>query len=126
VGIWRHGFMATILGGLVGFGAMLAFYYLGITFVRLMARIRNKPVEEGEGLGFGDVNLGLVVGLFLGWPGVVAGLVLAILLGGAISLIYLLFTFLRHGYKPDLSVPYGPFLAASTLILLYFKDLFMR
>jgi leader peptidase (prepilin peptidase)/N-methyltransferase len=123
VGMWKHGFAATILGGLVGFGAMLAFYFLGIAFVRLLTKARGQPLYEAEGLGFGDVNLGLVVGLFLGWPGILAGLVLAILLGGAVSLLYLLLALLRRAYKPGLALPYGPFLAASAVILLYFKDL---
>lgn len=123
VGILRHGLLDTILGGLAGFGAMLAFYFLGIAFVRLLARLRGQPLEEAEGLGFGDVNLGLVVGLFLGWPGVLAGLVLAILLGGIVSLVQLSLAFVRRNYQAGLTLPYGPFLAASAVILLYFKDI---
>ena len=40
--------------------------------------------------GFGDVNLSGVLGLMLGWPFIVVGLVIAVLIGGVISLIYIL------------------------------------
>jgi leader peptidase (prepilin peptidase) / N-methyltransferase len=126
VGIGRHGFLWTILGGLAGFVAMMAFYFLGIGFIHLLTRLQGKPIGEDEALGFGDVNLGVVVGLFLGWPGILAGLVLAILLGGVVSLIYLLLAFIRRAYRPGLALPYGPFLSASAVILLYFKDMLFK
>lgn len=121
IGLWLHGLIATLLGGLVGFLGMLALYYLGILFVRLSARLRGQTLEESEGIGFGDVNLSGVVGLLLGWPGILAGLLTAILLGGVVSLFYLLMMIIFRRYHPALALPYGPFLAASAVILLYFK-----
>jgi leader peptidase (prepilin peptidase)/N-methyltransferase len=125
IGTWLHGLTATLLGGLFGFAGMLALYYLGIVFVRLSARLRGQPIGEDEGIGFGDVNLSGVVGLLLGWPGILAGLLIAILLGGAVSLLYLLLMITIRRYRPSLALPYGPFLAASAIILLYLKDSFL-
>jgi len=62
------------------------------------------------------------LGLLLGWPGIVAGLVLAILLGGVISLFYLLVMLVLRKYKAFTAIPYGPFLVASAILLLFFKD----
>lgn len=120
-GLWLHGWVSTALGGLAGFGAMLAFYWLGIVYVRIIARSRGHSVEEGDALGFGDVNLSGVIGLLLGWPGILAGLVYAILFAGAITILYLTGLLVTRRYTPNKALPYGPFLAASAIFLLYLR-----
>lgn len=117
VGVWRHGVTATLLGGAAGYGLMFGLYALGGIFARWAARRRGMPPDE-VALGFGDVNLAGVMGLFLGWPGVIVGLVFAVLLGGAFSALYLLWMVLRRRYRAFAAIPYGPFLAAATLWLL--------
>ena len=125
IGTWLHGLKATLVGGTAGFFAMLALYYFGILFVRLSARLRGQFLDETEGIGFGDVNLSGIVGLLLGWPGILAGMLLAILIGGAISLLYLLLMVTFRRYRSSLALPYAPFLTISAMILLYFKDLIL-
>jgi leader peptidase (prepilin peptidase) / N-methyltransferase len=117
-GWFEHGFWTTLLGGMVGFGIMLGLYFLGILFVRLMSKIRNQEINE-IALGFGDVNLSGVIGLLLGWPGVLAGLVGAIILGGVSSGFYLAWQALNKQYQAFSALPYGPFLAVSALLLLF-------
>ncbi|MBS1250565.1 MAG: hypothetical protein MAG431_02159 [Chloroflexi bacterium] len=116
-GLFLHGALPTLLGGAAGFGIMLGLYYLGGLFLKLLIRIRGESTDEVP-LGFGDVNLAGVIGLLLGWPGVTAGLILAILLGGAVSGLYLVGSLLLKRYKAYTALPYGPFLAASALYLL--------
>lgn len=118
VGTWLHGFWTTLLGGLAGFGIMLALYYLGELFARWMARRRGQELDE-VALGFGDVNLSGILGLFLGWPGIIAGLVLAILLGGLFSILYLGYHLIKRSYQPFTAVPYAPFLILGAAYLLY-------
>jgi prepilin signal peptidase PulO-like enzyme (type II secretory pathway) len=118
LGYYLHGFLFTIMGGLTGFGVMLLLYYLGILFAKLMARLRNQA-EVGVALGFGDVTLAGVLGLILGWPGIMAGLLLAIVLGGLASGIYLLVLVILKKYQLFSAIPYAPFLVLSTIILLY-------
>jgi leader peptidase (prepilin peptidase)/N-methyltransferase len=115
-----HGLQSTLLGGLVGFSIMFGFYLLGFAFVRLSERLRKQEIEE-EGLGFGDVTLGGVIGLLLGWPGIIAGLVLTILIGGAFSLSVIFVALINRRYHAALAVAYGPFLILATVYLLYFK-----
>lgn len=123
---WKlHGLPATLIGGVLGFIIMLALYYLGDVFARWLARRRGEVLNE-VALGFGDVNLSGVIGLLLGWPGIVLGLVLAILLGGLISLIYIIILFVTRRYRTFVAIPYGPFLVISGVILIYFKDLILR
>ncbi len=121
VGIWLHGLQSTLIGGVVGFGLMLALHLFGNLFARVMARIRGDSIDE-VALGFGDVNLSGVLGLLLGWPGIVGGLLLAILLGGVVSLFYLLVMLVLRKYQVFSAIPYGPFLVASAILLLYYKD----
>ncbi len=121
LGIWQHELRSTLIGGVVGFGLMFGLHLFGKLFARAMARIRGQSIDE-VALGFGDVNLSGVLGLLLGWPGIVAGLVLAILLGGVISLFYLLVMLVLRKYKAFTAIPYGPFLVASAILLLFFKD----
>lgn len=119
-GILLHGFWQTLLGGVVGFGLMLVFYFLGELFVRFLSRRRGEEIEE-IALGFGDVNLSGVIGLLLGWPGVVAGILLAVLLGGMVSGVYLLVQLARKQYQAFQALPYGPFLIISAAVLIVYS-----
>jgi leader peptidase (prepilin peptidase) / N-methyltransferase len=67
------------------------------------------------GMGRGDVKFALVLGLALGWLGwdaVAAGFVAAFLIGGVAALVAVLV--LRMGRKAQ--IPFGPWLAAGTLL----------
>jgi leader peptidase (prepilin peptidase)/N-methyltransferase len=120
VGIYLHGLTSTLLGGAAGFGIMFSLYGLGILFMKISSKMRGQPVEE-DALGYGDVNLSGVLGLMLGWPGILAGLTIAILLGGTVSLLYLLVTLVTRRYRAFTAIPYGPFLIAATIALLFFR-----
>ena len=72
-----------------------------------------------ESMGFGDVRLSFILGLFLGWLGlshVVAGLFLGFALG-ALAGVGLMLT-RRRGRKD--SVPFGPFLAGGAALAVLF------
>jgi len=116
-----HGVWLSILGGAAGYLIMLGFYYLGDVFGRLLARQRGETLTE-VALGFGDVNLAGVLGLLLGWPGIIGGLLLAITIGGIVSLLYIVWMVINDRYSAFSAIPYGPFLVASAVLLLYFSD----
>jgi leader peptidase (prepilin peptidase)/N-methyltransferase len=122
VGWHIHGLVPTLVGGAAGYGLMLGMYYFGILFTRFLGR--KKGVQfAAEGLGFGDVNLSGVLGLLLGWPGILAGLFFAILLGGFVSLVYLIYMVLSRRYRMFMAIPYGPFLVLSAVFLIFFRDI---
>lgn len=121
IGISLHGLGRTILGGVVGFGVMLGLYGFGILFAYLNARRKGEEQFE-DALGFGDVNLSGVVGLLLGYPGVLVGVLLTIFLAGAFSLAYLLLMATFKKYSPSLAIPYGPFIVASAVWLLFLRE----
>ena len=118
VGIRLHGAVMTLVGGAAGFGIMLALFFLGELFAKLLSRMRGQPVDE-VALGFGDVNLAGVLGLLMGWPGITACLFVAILIGGLISGIYLAIMVVTRSYRAFTALPYAPFLLLSAVFLLF-------
>jgi len=123
VGVQLHGIVDTILGGLAGFGAMLLLYILGALFARFIVR-RSQAGFNDEALGFGDVILGGILGLLLGWPAIIAGLFFSILLAGVVSMFYLILTALTKKYKAFTFIPYGPFMVAGAAALIFFGRYF--
>ena len=115
-----HGFAPTILGGLTGFGLMFGLYLLGIGLLKVAAWLGKKASEDIEALGFGDVILGGVLGLMVGWPGTIVFLILTIFIAGGGSLAFLAYKVLRKQYKNNLTFPYGPFMVLAAFILLFF------
>jgi leader peptidase (prepilin peptidase) / N-methyltransferase len=121
IGIKIHNVIPTITGGITGFLLMLFLFFFGRLFSKISSNIR-KQVIDADALGFGDVILGGIIGLILGYPGIVIGLFLAILLGGLVSLVYLLLLIIIKKYHPNSALPYGPFLVISAFLLLFCKD----
>jgi len=114
----NRGLARTLLGGAAGFGILLGLYLLGGLFAQGMARLRGRTLDE-VALGFGDVTLSAVIGLTLGWPGVVAALLLGVLAAGLFSSAFLLIMLARRRYVAFTPIPYGPFLVLGAL-LVYF------
>jgi leader peptidase (prepilin peptidase)/N-methyltransferase len=113
-----HGLPETLAGGITGLGVMLGLYLLGALLMGWLAKLRGQVLKE-EALGFGDIILGGILGMLLGWPGILAGLMLTILLAGAASLIYLGIMLANKRYRSDLAIAYGPYMVLSGFILLY-------
>lgn len=117
-----HGVSKTLVGGIAGYGLTLGIFGLAELYSRAMARLRGQPLDE-VAFGGGDVNLAGIVGLAVGWPGVLLSLTLAILVGGLYSLGFIAVQVARRRYTPHMAVPYGPFLVLGALaIYLYGKD----
>lgn len=94
-----HGFVASVVGLLVGGGVIWCIRLIGHAALRR------------EAMGFGDVVLMAMVGAFLGWQPTVV----AIFLAAGLSIPMLLFT--RLGAW-DREIPFGPFLSLGTLVTL--------
>jgi prepilin signal peptidase PulO-like enzyme (type II secretory pathway) len=129
IGSWQHGVLATLIGGLAGFVLMYLLYMLGVLFSRFRrGRLikQGRTGEDDEALGWGDVTLGVVLGLLLGWPLIFLALLLGILIGGAIGLIIVIAAVLRGAYGRQaltLFMPYGPSLVIGASCILFVPDL---
>jgi len=129
IGLWVRGAEPTLLGGLVGGGVMLVLYAIGLLFTRLRTRRLRAMGQEPDGedaLGWGDVILGGILGLVLGWPLIGLGLFLGILLGGIIGLALIIATIVRGRYRQQalmVFMPYGPAFVLSAFLILFLPSL---
>jgi len=98
----RLSFPQAILGSLAG----------GVFFAIIVL------VSRGKWMGGGDVKLGFLLGLILGWPKILAALFLAFILGSIVGI----FLVIRGKKKLKSAVPFGPFLAAATLVVMLWGD----
>ncbi|HEX9798008.1 MAG TPA: A24 family peptidase [Anaerolineales bacterium] len=119
-------FWKAVFGGLAGFAIVMGLFLLGEVYSRWQARRRGRPLDE-VAFGFGDVTLATLLGVIVGWPGVVLALLIGILAAGLFGLAYLLWMLLRRRYTPHLPIPYGPFLILGAgLVYLGGRELFSR
>jgi len=72
--------------------------------------------SKGKWVGFGDVKLGIAMGLILGWQ---LGL-LSVFLANLIGLIYILPGMLGGKLTPQSKIPFGPFLIVGLIVAYLF------
>lgn len=115
----------SLFGGLFGFAIMFLLYKFGELVARYRARkmAADGQADDGEeALGGGDVYLAAVLGLMLGWPFIWYALLLGVLLGGLISIIFLLTLLVRRRYSSEALmtfIPYGPYFILSAFYFLF-------
>lgn len=125
VGFINVGWWRSLIGGVAGFAVMGLFYLLGVFIMKMVSRRRGQLVDD-VALGFGDVNLSGVLGLMLGWPVILLGLVMAVFIAGLVSLIYIILKLVTRKYQAFMALPYGPFLVIGAVVLIYFRDVVLQ
>ncbi len=75
-------------------------------------------LTKGRGIGFGDVKLAPVLGLFLGFPLIIVGLYAAFLTGAVVSTILIIGKFKRWGQK----IAFGPFLIFGAVVSFFWGN----
>lgn len=99
---WASGDWIALLWAAIGSAAMFAVYFV-------------LALISPSSMGMGDVKLGLVIGLLLGWFGMntwLLGLLAAFVIGGLVAIVALL---LRRVTIRG-SIPFGPSMLAGALI----------
>lgn len=107
---YLDGMASSLLGGAAGFIFMIIPY--------LIARWHYKS----EGIGQGDIYLGVLIGAATGFPLVFPALIIGIFIGG-ITAIALVIS--RRKKKKDM-VPFGPFLSIGAMIAVIWGPQIMR
>jgi len=79
-------------------------------------------VSKGKWIGGGDIRLGALLGFILGWPDILAGLMLAYVIGAIFSLGMVLLKKKRWGAQ----IPFGTFLTIGAFIALLWGDKIIR
>ena len=118
-GIILNDLLRTIIGALVGFLIMFIFYYLGIALTKIAGKLRHQEIDE-VAFGFGDVCVGLILGLLTGWPSIFGAITISILAFGAFSLILFFALLLSRRYRAFSSAqPFTPFLILGVIAIFY-------
>ncbi len=107
--------------GLVGMGRMqtrdflLALLSSGVlaAFFYFLYRITKR-----QGFGFGDVKLAPSLGLILGWPKILVGVMASFVIGGVVAVVLMIL----GKKKMKETIVFGPFLTLGTLISLWWGD----
>lgn len=109
----------ALVGGAVGFGLLFLVYLGGELFIRIVSRVRGKPLHA-VAFGFGDVRLGGFIGLILGFPAVLTALFITVLTGGLFGSIYwLVRAVILRRYSLFTAIPYGPFLVLGAMVVMF-------
>jgi leader peptidase (prepilin peptidase)/N-methyltransferase len=95
-------FAAMAIGAALCGGLFLLFYFLGWV------------LYQQEALGFGDVKLAALMGMAVGWPGVVSAIVLCALIGFAVSIVLLG----TGRVTAKTYIPFGTFLSLGAALAL--------
>ena len=98
-----NAFIDSMIGMLVGGGIFLLITLIG------------GAIAGKEAMGFGDVKLMATLGLFLGWVNIIIVSVLSFLLAAIISIGILIVK--RKKFNDY--IPFGPFIVASSLIVVF-------
>jgi prepilin signal peptidase PulO-like enzyme (type II secretory pathway) len=72
-------------------------------------------VSRGRWIGGGDIRLGLLMGLILGWPYILVGLMIAYFLGSVVGLGLVAANRKKWGSQ----IPFGVFLTTATVITMF-------
>lgn len=100
--LWSPDPVQHLIGGAVGGGFFLALSLL----------------SRGTWVGGGDIKLGALIGLLLGWPYVIAAFILAYVIGTLYSVALLLS---RQATLKSV-IPFGPMLVTSFFLTAYYGD----
>lgn len=95
-----------ILGGIIGGGFIL------------IVIIATNMIINAAGMGTGDAEICLVCGLFLGVKNTVFMLFLSVIIGGVVGTTLIL---LKKKKRKDY-IPFGPFIAVSSIIAILFGE----
>lgn len=115
-----HGFKRSIVGGAIGLLFIGSFYIFGVFYAKYKSRKDKAGMEFEEALGFGDVTLATVLGMFLGHLEVFPALILGVFLAGGFSLVIVLKMVISKNYSSQIYIPYGPFLILGAIAYLYY------
>lgn len=100
--LYPQTFLFIVLAAFAGAGFFLAQYLL----------------SRGAWVGGGDIRLGALMGVMLGWPGILLALFIAYIVGAIIALALLALKLKTRKSE----IPFGPFLAGATFAVLLYGE----
>lgn len=106
IAFWDNRWISSLIGAAIISGFLF------------LAGLLGKALFHKESMGSGDVLLGIVIGLFLGWKLSLMMLFLTFFSAAIILLILMALKRVRAGVQ----VPFGPFMAVGAILSLFFGE----
>lgn len=78
-------------------------------------------LSKGKWIGGGDLRMGLLIGILLGWEKALIALIIAYILGSIVGIILIL----RGKATGKSAIAFGPFLVIGTTIVIFFGDIIL-
>ena len=75
-------------------------------------------ISKGKWIGGGDVRLGFLMGIILGWPNILFGLFMSYILGAIAGL----FLIIKNKRNIKSEVPFGTYLTLGTFIAMFWGE----
>jgi len=100
-----HPLTPTIFSALIGATIIFGFFFLQIL------------ISKGRWIGGGDLRIAVFMGLMLGWPLALSGLVISYLIGSIISIFLLI---VNRNCKMKTAIPFAPFLSIGTFLTYFY------
>ncbi len=115
-------FASYLIGGALGLGIFLLMYLGGLLFSRAAASARSEALDE-VAFGFGDVMLGTLSGLMLGWQALIFAITIAVFAGAAGAILYMVARLVAKGkYELFTALPYGQYIVLGTVIMMLWRE----
>lgn len=104
------------VSGLVGFAVYFLMFLGGVLF--------SAATQPGTvAFGFGDVMLGMLSGIMIGWRAFIFSALITVFAGAAGALLYIVaLQVMRRRHRWFTPLPYGPYIVIGTLIMLLFRE----
>jgi len=118
-GMIINGAQLTLKGALAGFLIMIAFYFIGLAFSKIVGAIRHKAIDEVV-FGFGDVCLGVILGLLNGWPLIVGAIAISFIAFEVFTFFFFIALMAFKKYHAFSSaLPFTPFMILGAVTIFY-------
>ncbi|MEK7529109.1 MAG: prepilin peptidase [Patescibacteria group bacterium] len=98
-----------LIDSLLGLGIAVTFFGLQIA------------ISKGRWLGGGDLRVGALMGVILGWKLTVLALIVAYMTGSVVGVTVAI----KKGHIRDVKIPFAPFLVVGTFIAFYYGDVIL-
>lgn len=110
----------ALIGAAIGFGVFFIMYQGGFLFTYLMGQARGQKINT-VAFGYGDVMLATLSGMILGVANIILAIFITVFLGAGGAMIFLLVrAVISRRYSAFTAIPYGPYIAAATILMLLF------
>ncbi len=108
------------VGGQGGIGVLESSVYSGVlgAFVAFMLFFLMVAVSKEKWMGMGDAYLVILLGLILGWPQILLGLMLAFSIGAIFGIVMIVAKKKKMGSQ----IPFAPFLVLGSFLALFWYD----